>query len=284
MHTLIARSLVAAVALAAAPTAAAEDVGTAAIAHPTSRTAVVVRVASGGGFVAPQATLGAVHAFTLYGDGTVIVPGPVPQISPGPAITPLLRSHLSEHQMQALLLRAKRAGLLAQGTISYGDMGSVGVSDMPTTTVTLNAAGRMFVRRAYALGALAHGNRMPPAQAKARRELAGFIAGLPHGLAGARYVPRGVAVFVTPSSGPAQPGGRPIAWPLATDLATAGKPTSPTGYRCIAVHGADARRLLTRLRTATNQSRWTAQGKPGTLFALVFRPLLPDEQGCASLS
>jgi hypothetical protein len=284
MRTLITRSLLAAAALAV-PASAAQAARTAAIAHPTAPSAVVLQVESGGGFVAPQAMLGRLPSFTLYGDGTVIVPGAVPQISPGPAISPLLRRHLSERQVQALLRNAQRAGLLARGAISYGNMGTVGVSDAPTTTLQLHAAGRTIVRSAYALGMTAGSSRMPPAQARARRALARFIAGLPHGLAGAPYVPRRVAVYVTPSAAPAQPGSRPIVWPLASDLATAGRPSGAgSSYRCIAVRGGDTGRLLALVRTANDQSRWVSRGRSATAYALVFRPLLPDERSCASLA
>jgi hypothetical protein len=285
MRTLIRCSLLAAAALAVLSSTSAQAGRTAAIAHPAGSSAVVLQVESGGGFVAPQATLGRLPAFTLYGDGTVIVPGAVPQISPGPAISPLLRRHLSERRVQMLLRGAQQAGLFGRGAISYGDMGTIGVSDAPTTTIRLNAAGRRIVRSAYALGMTAGSSRLPPAQAKARRALASFIAGLPHGLAGARYVPRAVAVYVSPFRGPAQPGSSPIAWPLASDLGTAGRPSGPgSSYRCIAVRGGDARALLARLRSANDQSRWIVRGKPATAYALVFRPLLPDERSCSSLA
>jgi hypothetical protein len=285
MRTLITRSLLAAAAVAVPSSAAAHAARTAAIAHPTGPNAVVLQVESGGGFVAPQATLGRIPGFTLYGDGSVIVPGPVPQISPGPAISPLLRSHLSERRVQTLLRSAQGAGLFARGQVSYGNMGTVGISDAPTTTVHLNAAGRKIVRSAYALGMTAGSSRMPPAQAKARRALARFVAGLPHGVAGARSVPRGVAVYVTPSSGPGQPGARPIVWPLASDLATAGRPSAAgSSYRCLVVRGDETTRLLARLQSANDQSRWIVRGKPATAYALVFRPLLPDERSCAALA
>ena len=103
-----------AAALLSSGTATAQ-VREAAISHPTAATRVVLRVSSGGGFVAPQTNLRALPSFTLYGDGTVIVPGAVPQIFPGPAIDPLVRRKLDERQVQALLARARRAGLLARG-------------------------------------------------------------------------------------------------------------------------------------------------------------------------
>ena len=66
-------------------------------------------------------------------------------------------------------------------------MGAVGVSDMPTTTLLVNAAGRHVKRQAYALGAAERGGRLSAAQSGARGVRSQqFIAKLPHGLAGAQ--------------------------------------------------------------------------------------------------
>jgi hypothetical protein len=253
----------------------------AAIGHPTSRVKVVLRISSGGGFVTPQTNLRALPSFTLYGDGTVIVPGVITQMYPGPAIYPLIRSKLRESQVQALLRRAARAGLLARGPIDYG---TVGVSDMPTTTVLLNAGGRQVKRQAYALGATG-GTPLPARQAAARKALTRFIAGLPHGVSGAQYVPRALAVYVAPSDGHAQPGASEVVWPLERNLATAGKRV-PSGlnYRCISVGGADAKTLLASLRNANEVSLWSMRPSPGKRYQLIARPLLPDERNCASLA
>ena len=133
------------------------------------------------------------------------------QIYPGPAIYPLVRSRLSEPQVQALLRRAQAAGLLARGAIAYGDMGAVGVSDMPTTTLIINARGRHIQRSAYALGATRAAGRLSPAQVEARRALSRFIAHLPHGLAGKPFVPHAIAVYVGPFQGKRQPGAKRVA-------------------------------------------------------------------------
>ena len=246
-------------------------------------TAVVVRVATGGGFVPVQVNLRALPSFTLYGDGTIMVPGPVTQVFPGPAITPLVRSKLSERQVQALLQRAQAAGLLARGAIAYGDMSAVGVSDMPTTTVTINARGRHVERSAYALGARG-GSRLSPAQAKARTALARFVAQLPHGLGGARIAPHAIAVYAGPFQGAGQTGGSRVRWPLASNLATAGtRLQSGAGYRCITVRGTGVAKLLATLRTANEQSRWVARPGATRTFQVIARPLLPDERDCAAL-
>jgi hypothetical protein len=277
MKKLLALSLLGAATLAG-PAAAA-------IPHPARATDVVIRVETGGGFVALSANLSRLPSFTLYGDGTLLVPGAVPQISPGPAISPLLRRHLGERQVQLLLRRARGAGLLTPGTIDYGDMGSIGVADAPSTTVSLNAAGRHVVREAYALGITAGNGRLSRAQTAARLALSRFIAGLPGGPRGARYVPLRVAVYVTPARGQAQPGATTVAWPLEGDLATAGTPlSSGLDMRCITVAGPATRTLLATLRTANDASRWKARGGATGSYTLIARPLLPDERSCTSIS
>jgi hypothetical protein len=173
--------------------------------------------------------------------------------------------------------------LLARGAIDYGDMGSVGVSDAPTTTLVVNAGGRSVMRQAYALGIGAGAGRLSARQVRARQALARFIATLPHGLAGARYTPHALAVYVPRSPGPAQPGAGRVVWPLASDLATAGKPVANgLAYRCITVRGRDVESLLTSLRSANEQSQWVMRGHPNALYQLVTRPLLPDEPGCSA--
>jgi hypothetical protein len=268
MRTILLTSLL--VLAAAAPASAAAP-----IAHPAGHADIVLRVTSAGGFVAPQTNLATLPAFTLYGDGRVIVPG-VPGQN---AFVTLATRTLDEPRVQALLRRARAAGLFARGTIDYGDMGAVGVSDMPTTTVDLHAGGRQIERQAYALGAQTHGGRLTGAEVRARLVLTRFIASLPGSSARAAYLPHAFAVYVAPAQGTT---GSRLAWPLARDLATAGTPVSSgLGYRCTTVSGAAARTLARSLRQATVQSRWTSHGRAYTLVA---RPLLPDEADCAALA
>ena len=277
MRILLTSALLVVASSQVAGAAAARD----AISHPTAPARVVLRVTTGGGFVAPQTNLRALPSFTLYGDGSVIVPGAIPQIFPGPAISPLVRRRLSEHQVQALLERARQAGLLARGRIDYGDMSAVGVSDGPTTTLVVNAGGRTAVREAYALGIGGGAGRLTASQVDARKALARFIAALPLGPSGSRYLPHAIAVYAARATAPAPAGTGRVVWPLKSNLATAGKPASNgLAYRCITVDGKDVRTLLARLRTANEQSRWAMRGSPGRSYELIARPLLPDEPGC----
>jgi hypothetical protein len=243
------------------------------IAHPHGRGALVLRVSTGGGFVAPSAVLGAVPQFSLYGDGTVLVPA-TPPLSDA-AVAPLAHFVLPERQVQVLLARAQRAGLLRHGSIDYGGMGAIGVSDGPTTTLTVVAGGRMTVRAAYALQIARGAGRLSAAQAAARRALAAFVDDLPRAASRA-YVPRGYAVYVQPWAGTAATA---RAWPRASDLARAGK-AGGAGYRCFTVTGGNARTLAKALKPATAGSPWHMP-RAAARFALVVRPLLPEQRGCA---
>ena len=267
------------VAVAAAPMNSQQT----AIKHPTAPTGVVLRVTTGGGFVAVESNLRALPSFTLYGDGTVITPGAITMIYPGPAIFPLVRGKLSERELQAILKRAQAAGLLAPGKIDYGDMGAIGVSDMPTTTLLLNAAGRRVKREAYALGAQASGGKLTPAQTEARRALEQFVATLTQHASGSLWAPRAIAVYVGPFRGEVQTGSKRIVWPLKSNLGSAGKRSSPgLGYRCIAVTGQEAKTLLATLHKANERSRWIARPGATRSYQLVARPLLPGERACTT--
>jgi hypothetical protein len=240
-----------------------------------------VRVDSGGGFVPVQVNLRNLPEFALYGDGTAIVPGAVTMIYPGPAITPLRSFRLSERQVQAVLVRAQRAGLLVRHAIAYGQPP---VSDMPTTTLVVRANGRRVVRSAYALGASVGGSGVTPAQAAARRALSRFVASLPRGRAAKPYAPAALAVYAAPYQGTPQAGASRRPWPLASDLATAGRRVSSgLAYRCLTVRGDGARRLLASLRRANEQTRWFVRSHRAGSYQLVVRPLLPDEPSCAAL-
>jgi hypothetical protein len=279
MRTLLLPVTVLVAALVLAPSSLAAQT---AIGHPSGATQLVLRVTTGGGFVAVEANLRLLPSFSLYGDGTVIVPGAVRQTFPGPAVAPLVRSRLSETEVQTVLREARQAGLFAPGPIDYGDMGSIGISDAPSTTLIVNADGRHIERDAYALGIDPGTGRLPAPAARARKALARFIAALPRGHARAAFVPTALAVYIAPYMGKPQAGSARVVWPLARPLATAGRSVSMgLQYRCTTVAGKEAVTLLARFRRADEQSRWVARKGAKRAFQLFARPSLPDERGCA---
>ena len=257
-----------------------------AIEHATGPTDIVVRVNTGGGFVPVEFNLKSLPSYTLYGDGTVIRPVVSgADVAQAPNVTPLETTKLDEAGIQKLLEQAKSAGLLAPGTVDYGDMGALGVSDMPTTSVTLNAGDVATSHDAYGL---LFAPTEPPAgtltqaQLDARAALRGFVALTeqqdPKAIA---YAPTRLAVWVAPAL--AQPTGdsEPIVWPLATAPSVSDTPGAEgIDFHCSVVEGDDVATLVDAVQKAPAGAQWIAAADRNATFQVVVRALLPDEAGC----
>lgn len=254
------------------------------ITYPTGAGDLVLRLRYVGGFMPPSAHLVQLPVISVYGDGTVIVPGPQIAIYPGPALPNLQRATITPAGMRVLLEAARDAGLL--GPDARYDL--VGIADASTAEFTLNADGRVHTISAYAL---MEGSGVPegadPAVTEARAKLASFQAqlGSLEALLGAElgswsaYRPDTIQLLVSPGipddgQGLTQ---EPIAWPLSTPLATFGEalPALFEGQRCGVVTGVD--QLMPLLEKANTLTPWTDEGAS---YGLAVRPLLPGEEGC----
>lgn len=255
------------------------------IAYPTQPDALVLRIDTSGGFVAPSATQGQIPVLSLFGDGRVITMGAQTEIYPQPALPPVLVQTVDPAGIQMLLRAALDAGL--DRTASYTDLGSVGIADAPTTTFTLAADGAVHTVVVYALGMTGHGpGSMPPSEARARAALQAFAGEvgnlqgfLPSGsLSPSRpFRPAAMRVFVThyhADEGLKEPS---LAWPGTAGLATFGDRGQLAGERCGVVAGNDLALLMPLAMRANQLTPWTSED---ARWALVLRPLLPDESGC----
>jgi hypothetical protein len=259
--------------------------GAAGIAHPTRADQLILRMAYEGGFVPYEYTLGSTPFWSLFGDGTLIVPGPQIEIYPGPALPSLTATPVSENGIQAILEAARDAGLM-DGDANYGNQC---IADAATTVFTTSADGTTTVVSAYALdvgepaGTCGHDK-----DAEARAKLAAFQAKLtdlrswlPNGSLGTErpYDPAEMRVYVLPYKADAELPQNPIEWPLEPPLDVFGEPVqdAPANTRCGVVTGDDLTRLLAAANEANALSPWTSGG---TEYHLIFRPLLPDEHAC----
>ncbi len=242
---------------------------------------LILRMANEGGFVAPGYLLTATPQFALYGDGTIIVPGPVVQMYPGPLLPNLRLLQVTPDEIQKLLAAADADGLLGPDA-SYD---ATNVADAGTTVFTTTVNGATHVISAYALMAEAvSGN---PTVTAARNKLLDFQAKLENlgGFLGhsppdaGTYDAKALRVFTSPASAAGQAGVRPqvVTWPLVQDPATAGKSTTASDTRCIAISGADLASFLSVAQTANATTIWTA---PSGRYNVSVRPLYPDESGC----
>lgn len=259
--------------------------GSAGIAYPTGASDLVLRLRYVGGFVAPAAHLVDLPVISVYGDGTVIVPGPQIAIFPGPALPNLQRATITPAGMQILLVAARDADLL--GPDAHYDLG--GIMDASSAEFTLNADGSVHTVSAYALMESSGSPQGPDAAvAEARAKLARFQAqlggleGLLGGELGGWSAYEADAVQLLVSAGAPDDQGlgqQPIAWPLSTPLATFGS-TLPDLFqeqRCGVVSGDDVGILMPLLRNANALTPWTDDD---AAYGLLVRPLLPGEEGC----
>ena len=255
--------------------------------YPTAPGQVVVRVSIGGGFVPPSYTITQLPQFSLMGDGRAITPGAVPEIYPGPAIYPLFAQQVTLDAVQAILSLAETNGLLTPSR-DFTDLGSVGIADAATTTITIIADAQTHTFNFYALSELGQKkpDQMNQAEFDARTKALDFVtkvgdlSWLPGGSAAnpALFVPAAVRVFVSDYQADPNLSEPAIAWPLATGLGSFGDPMQESlPFRCGTVTGADLSTLTPLIEHANQLSPWKSDGKE---YGLLFRPLLPDESGC----
>ena len=242
---------------------------------------VVLRIATGGGLVPVEYLLTHKPRFALYGDGRVVVEGPVIEIYPAPLLPNLRQMHVTPGEIQKILAAADKAGLLGPDA----SFNATDIFDAGTTTFTTTVDGKTHTIDAYALGIEAA--TVDAAVAAARKKLSGFqdevgdlsaFLGREVGDAEA-YDAATMRVFTRPADSSAPDGltRQVVAWPLSVDPATAGEATKVPQTRCLALTGADLTAFLTVARTANALTSWTyGAGR----YSILVRPLYPDESGC----
>lgn len=254
--------------------------------HPTGADEVVLRISHEGGFVPVEFNLAALPAFTLYGDGTVLVPGPQLAIFPGPALPNIQRLHVDDARVAEIVAAAREAGVRGEDR----HYGHGCVADAANTVIALHAGGDVTTVSVYALGLDVPGEGADPGcgvdteAAEARVALGTFVTSMEGMIFDGsidppvEYVPSALRVFVgdEPVSDPDLPQ-EPVSWPLDTALADFGEPVGELAYRCGVVDGEDALALLEIARSANQLTPWLSAG---TSHHITFRPLLPDESGC----
>lgn len=266
-------------------TGSAGATGATGIAHPSGADEIILRVAYEGGFVAYEYTLSSTPFWSLFGDGTLIVPGPQIEIYPGPALPNLVAIPISSDGVQAILRAAREAGLM-DGDATYGNDC---IADAATTVFTTNAGGQTSVVSAYALDvgepAGSCGGTTDAVERSALAEFQAMLGDLqswlPDGSVGAErpYEPTEMRVYVLPYRADPELPQDAIAWPLDAPLAGFGRPVpnAPTDTRCGVVTGSEFTELFAAAEGANQLTPWTSGG---TEYRLILRPSLPDEHTC----
>lgn len=232
--------------------------------------APVLRVVTRGGFAAEAPQRGQLPRVSVFEDGRVIVVGPTTLEFPGPALPNLQEFRVTGDGIGRIIDEAHNAGLLKDPAPDYGD---AGITDQPTTTVTVRVDGRSRRVDVYALDFSAG---VTTEQRDNRERLTRLIqlAGDPDALRDVvvpdstrRYESTALAVIIRPSDSTE---GEARAWPL-DDLA---------GASCKIFDRGQLAAVLEAARTARDGDRWESAG---ATYNLQFRPLLPDQRSCDDL-
>jgi hypothetical protein len=248
--------------------------------EPAASEGLVLQVEYTGGFVPPAMTAGRLPIVSVYADGRVISEGPVAAVHPAPALPNLQVQEIEAAQVQEIVDRA-----LAAGVAETDDLGTPPLADAFSTRFTLVTATGTHVREAYALsesGGMPD-NGLTPEQTAAREKLSDLFASLTDLQAGesASYAPDDVAAIVSPWVDP----GDGLAQPERTWPGPA-LPGQPTGgfpdVSCLTTTGAEAQALRDAAGQANAATPWVTGD--GARWSVTFRPLLPDETGCADLT
>jgi hypothetical protein len=241
---------------------------------------LVLEVAFTGGFVTPDMLASRLPVVSVYADGRVLSEGPVVAIYPGPAWPNVQLQQTDRETVQRLVDDA-----LAAGVGDTTDLGSPPIADAPSTRFTVTTAEGTTVREAYALSeGTGATSGLTADQQAARAELAELLAeltDLPATLdAAGPYEPSAVAALARPWTAEPDPavGERPaVPWP---GPALPGEPVV-ADLTCVVATGEQAAALTTAARAADQLTPWTTPD--GAVWAVTFRPLLPQETGCTDL-
>ncbi len=244
--------------------------------------AVLLEVTSEGGFINPVSSLAALPIVIVYADGRILTQAGPPSDLPDALLPRVDVRDTGADGAAAIAAAIHGVGLDAPQT---GDPG-VAV-DSGTSIFTVTVGGATTTSRFAASGPGGPGGPGVPGggggdpERTAAFELLNRLLDTTDdwgtaNVAETTYAPVGFKVYAAP----ADPGGSSVAWPLATELASFGRPAVPdlgmTGLRTGIVLGADAAALGPVLEAASAGTVFTSGG---TTWAVYARPLLPHELG-----
>jgi hypothetical protein len=247
------------------------------IEHPREKDRVVIRVDIQGGLVPPGADFAELPLLIIAGDGAVYRGGVTTEEFPGPLVRPVGVRQLTEAGIQRLLALADEAELLAPPP-DYS--GATNVADGPDTIVTINAAGGMFVHRAYALGIEGDQQSSP-----AREVLYGFVERLGDLDATVGDDQLGDEAFFTPAAyrirafrveeadaDAMDPTPARVSWPDSAGIMLS------DATECATLDAAVIGALFAESKENTLFTE--GDGETASLYRLAVAPVLPGDAGC----
>lgn len=250
------------------------------ITHPSGPDAEVLRLFWEGGMIVPWMAQYP-PTMLISGDGRVFVPGAVPEIYPGPLLTPVFVRSITEAGVQTILAMLRDEGLFVDPTPGYELPDGVGIADASTTVLRFTADGATYVHRAYALG---FGDDLDATTERARllavTQRLGDLPALVGASVGAEepFAPEAYRMYAweaDPTTGVPDLEPTIVPWPGSTgvvlsEIASRGM-SEPT---CALVAAADAGDLF----TSANQLTFFEEA--GVTYQLSVTPVLPGDDVC----
>jgi hypothetical protein len=236
---------------------------------------VLLMVKDEGGFVPVEFMVGQGPRLVLLRDGTLITPGPMIEIYPGPLVTNYQQSTLDEEMMLFVLEELDALDFDAIEN-EINDEAASSVADASTTVVTFYNQDGAHTFSVYALG---FGMQVSDARVTILANLIDRISQVGFSGSGS-YDWEAMQVMAGVSQNPPDPEfSTTLPWPLSvafTDMVDTG-----FGWRCATFEGDESAALLEAFGQANQATQWD---ESGTEYQIRVRPLFPGEEPCAPLA
>ncbi len=242
---------------------------------------LILRIDTGGGLVPMGYIQTHIPGFSLYGDGRIVVPGPVAEKYPYALLPNLRVMRITPNEIQSILRSADAAGLMGPDASYPG----TGIFDAGTTVFTLKVNGATHRIDAYALMADVKGENAASDAARAKLSrfwemMTDLNATLGRQVSDEEaFEPAGLRLFVRKAD-EAQPAEASyLTWPLGLDPWMSGAATNQPNTMCTLLSGPHMATFVTAASGATTLTVWTYGPNK---YAIGVRPLLPDETSCTA--
>jgi hypothetical protein len=274
--------------LVAAACGASDDVGSSSTTtlDPTTTTTILPGVFTGdpdrlvlqindeGGFAPIELIVNRLPRFSVYANGTLLAPAPVPAIYPGPMLLPLQSVPLSDADLRALMEAIEAVGL--PGIDQEIDDSLNGLVADATTTIAafIGVDGAEHVYGAYALGLI--GDEPAPERTQKLGELVELLDGFLANPGGVAFEPDRIQVWINETPDVDPDFSQTVTWPL--DITPADfEPEGDFQLGCHVLAGDPAQAAIAAFNAANQATVWDFEG---TEYQLIVRILLPSEPGC----
>ncbi|HUO45770.1 MAG TPA: hypothetical protein VM470_02940 [Acidimicrobiia bacterium] len=242
---------------------------------------ILLMVTDEGGFVPADFLVNRGPRLVLLRDGTLIAPGAVPAIYPGPMLTPYQQVSLDEETMLFVMEELDALGFVDISDETNNEAANF-IADASITVVTFHNRDGAHSFGVYALGIgdIGPGTGFTDARVPQLANLLNELDQAAFSVPGEIYDPDTIQVLAGILEFPVEADFANVRdWPLPVSYEDMGQ-TDLATWRCATFEGGEADRLLTEFSQANQVTTWD---DGSTEYSMAARPLLPGEEACAPL-